>query len=137
MVRLILTLTPIVCVTSAIAISSLLETYLSEPLGSRAVEAIGSSDSENVSQSKKKGKSASSIVAEGEYEPNAFGIKVPSLKFPIIGVVSVLLVMFAFHCAYVTSSAYSSPSVVLETRGRDGSQLIIVSVYIDSLHSFI
>jgi dolichyl-diphosphooligosaccharide--protein glycosyltransferase len=33
--------------------------------------------------------------------------------------------MFVFHCTYVTSAAYSSPSVVLASRNHDGSQYII------------
>ncbi|KAJ1964137.1 oligosaccharyl transferase stt3 subunit [Dipsacomyces acuminosporus] len=36
-----------------------------------------------------------------------------------------LLCMFQWHCSWVTSSAYSSPSVVLASRGPDGSQHII------------
>ena len=125
MVRLMLTLTPIVCVASAIALSSLLETYLYAPVGPTIAEADFTS-SEASSQTKKKEKaSPSQKKVEGE-GANKFGIKISSLRLPIIGVVSVLLVMFAFHCTYVTSSSYSSPSVVLETRGRDGSQHIIV-----------
>ncbi|KAJ3353805.1 oligosaccharyl transferase stt3 subunit, partial [Kappamyces sp. JEL0680] len=53
------------------------------------------------------------------------GIQEPGLKYAILGGVSVLLVLFAFHCTYVTSSAYSSPSVVLASQNRDGSQHII------------
>jgi dolichyl-diphosphooligosaccharide--protein glycosyltransferase len=40
---------------------------------------------------------------------------------PLIG----SLVMFVYHCTWVTSNAYSSPSVVLASRGADGSQHII------------
>lgn len=40
---------------------------------------------------------------------------------PLIGA----LVMFVYHCTWVTSNAYSSPSVVLASRGADGSQHII------------
>jgi dolichyl-diphosphooligosaccharide--protein glycosyltransferase len=36
-----------------------------------------------------------------------------------------MLFFFVFHCTYVTSSAYSSPSVVLASQGQDGSQHII------------
>lgn len=125
MVRLMLTLTPIVCVAAAIAISSLLETYLYDPVG----PPVPGADAEETQSSKKKEKSYTPKAGDPvDFLPNnKFGIKSPSLRYPIVGVMSVLLVMFAFHCAYVTSSAYSSPSVVLETRGRDGSQHIIVS----------
>lgn len=40
---------------------------------------------------------------------------------PLIGA----LIMFVYHCTWVTSNAYSSPSVVLASRGADGSQHII------------
>ncbi|KZV78076.1 STT3-domain-containing protein [Exidia glandulosa HHB12029] len=36
-----------------------------------------------------------------------------------------MLTTFIFHCTWVTSSAYSSPSVVLASRNPDGSQHII------------
>lgn len=36
-----------------------------------------------------------------------------------------MLIFFVFHCTYVTSSAYSSPSVVLASSNPDGSQHII------------
>ncbi len=124
MVRLMLTLTPIVCVAAAIAISSLLETYLYESVVAATIEDVNAASTS--SQSSKKKENASTADPEGTLPPNKFGIKVPSLHYPVVGVISVLLVMFAFHCAYVTSSAYSSPSVVLETRNRDGSQHIIV-----------
>jgi len=33
--------------------------------------------------------------------------------------------MYVLHCTWVTSNAYSSPSIVLASRNRDGSQRII------------
>ena len=35
------------------------------------------------------------------------------------------LVLFAVHCTWVTSNAYSSPSVVLATTNQDGSRNIL------------
>lgn len=35
------------------------------------------------------------------------------------------LVMFVYHCTWVTSNAYSSPSVVLASRNADGSPAVI------------
>ena len=57
-----------------------------------------------------------------------------SSKFPIAGLLSKVLVLLTFtfylfyfvlHCTWVTSNAYSSPSVVLASRNPDGSQHII------------
>merc|ERR1719184_86381 len=36
-----------------------------------------------------------------------------------------LLMMFAVHCTWVTSNAYSSPSIVLASYGNDGSRQIL------------
>lgn len=43
------------------------------------------------------------------------------ILLPLVG----SLIMFVYHCTFVTSSAYSSPSVVLASRNADGSQHII------------
>jgi len=107
-----LTLTPIVCVAAAMAISTVLETYLYDPTDAK-VESGNDEFAEHASKEDEGIKS------------NKFGIKASSLRFPIISCIAVVLVIFAFHCSYVTSSAYSSPSVVLESRNRDGSQHII------------
>jgi dolichyl-diphosphooligosaccharide--protein glycosyltransferase len=115
MVRLMLTLTPIVCVASAIAISNILDTYLNEK--TTVVESVDEEFDVKDSKSKKK------IEKE---EVTATGIKIPGLKYPIVASLLILLSIFAFHCTYVTSSAYSSPSVVLASQNRDGSQHIIV-----------
>merc|ERR1712071_573467 len=37
---------------------------------------------------------------------------------------SLFLVSYTFHCTWVTSEAYSSPSIVLSARGHDGSRII-------------
>ena len=38
----------------------------------------------------------------------------------VIMTVLALLSLFAFHCTWITSSAYSSPSIVLATNGPGG-----------------
>ena len=38
--------------------------------------------------------------------------------------VLMLLMMFAVHCTWVTSNAYSSPSIVLASYGNDGSRQV-------------
>lgn len=111
-----LTLTPIVCVASAMAISTVLETYLYD-----ATEPVESIEEETKPSSK-----SSSSTTEERVKTNKFGINPSSsLRFPLLICIGVVLVIFAFHCSYVTSTAYSSPSVVLESRNRDGSQHII------------
>ncbi|KAJ2853152.1 oligosaccharyl transferase stt3 subunit, partial [Coemansia asiatica] len=46
-------------------------------------------------------------------------------KFVVIANLLYFLCMFQWHCSWITSSAYSSPSVVLASRSPDGSQHII------------
>lgn len=117
MVRLMLTLTPIVCVAAAIAASQILDTYLNvnSPTPDQAVE--DASDA----ASKKANKSASLKATE---KP-AVGIYSSLSRFLVVGCMSIYLLMFVAHCTWVTSNAYSSPSVVLASRMPDGSQHII------------
>jgi hypothetical protein len=35
-----------------------------------------------------------------------------------------MLMLYVYHCIWVTSEAYSSPSIVLSARAHDGSQVI-------------
>lgn len=108
MVRLMLTLTPIVCVAAAIALSTLFDVYLN------VVDLF----TEKVD----------------ETETSSTNKKVKSEKFPFLALLSkaIVLLSFAFylfyfvlHCTWVTSTAYSSPSVVLASKNPDGSQNII------------
>jgi dolichyl-diphosphooligosaccharide--protein glycosyltransferase len=113
MVRLMLTLTPIVCVAAAIAFNSLLETYLlTKPASVVPVQ--------NAAESKKDSKDKTKKTITPKAHPSLSRFQV-AISVPI----TVVLCMFAWHCTYVTSTAYSSPSVVLATQGRDGSQHII------------
>ncbi|KAL0250951.1 hypothetical protein GEMRC1_000165 [Eukaryota sp. GEM-RC1] len=54
------------------------------------------------------------------------GIKtIPTeVSYTAIAVITILLAFYIRHCVWVTSSAYSSPSVVLAARGGDGSKVI-------------
>lgn len=38
----------------------------------------------------------------------------------VVVAVMMMLMMFAVHCTWVTSNAYSSPSIVLASYGQDG-----------------
>lgn len=117
MVRLMLTLTPVVCVAAAIAASQLLNNYLSrkspKPEDNAVVEGV-----EVVAARKAKGglKSTSKPVV---------GIYSFASKFMVVVPMTLYLLLFVLHCTWVTSNAYSSPSVVLASRMADGSQHII------------
>ncbi|BGP39702.1 oligosaccharyl transferase stt3 subunit [Rhodotorula kratochvilovae] len=154
MVRLMLTLTPVVCVTAAVAISSVYETFFDPREQDRgpaakavAPAATGTSQAvaaeveavaaaiEGASSSKKGKKAAaasSSSSSSGAVTPPAvdrtprrFGVFGLDARLVPIIAFTFLSFLFVLHCTWVTSSAYSSPSVVLASRAPDGSQNII------------
>jgi dolichyl-diphosphooligosaccharide--protein glycosyltransferase len=140
MVRLMLTLTPVVCVASAVAFSSLLDTYLdaAEPAEAAddASETASASGSNSGSKKSKKatapaatpGSALGDIVAaatpakKGEKVKGIFGL---DTRLAIIVNAFGMLAFFVFHCTWATANAYSSPSVVLASTNPDGSQHII------------
>lgn len=97
MVRLILTLTPCVCVCAALATSALIDVYAGSPVGSEA--------------SRKNGRTVRTMPLEA--------------RMLVLGCVGIVLEMFILHSTLITSSAYSSPSVVLASQTPDGNQVII------------
>lgn len=111
MVRLMLTLTPVICVAAAIAVSSLLDVY---------------------GDLRKGEKPAKEPVNDEAKKPSLFEtLNAPSTIRSAIAKTGVVLsfvgylVMFVRHCTWVTSNAYSSPSVVLASQLPDGSQFLI------------
>ncbi|KAH9926986.1 oligosaccharyl transferase STT3 subunit [Fomitopsis serialis] len=140
MVRLMLTLTPCVCVCAAVAFSSVLDTYI-DPVEPNAVEEGTEAAGDGaVSASSTKGKKAapaapagplgglvstvSAVVStkKGEKSRGVFG---GDTRLAVILNALGMLLFFVLHCTYVTSTAYSSPSVVLASTNPDGSQHII------------
>jgi dolichyl-diphosphooligosaccharide--protein glycosyltransferase len=116
MVRLMLTLTPVVCVAAAIAISQIFDTYLvpSEPIENAPKE---SSDATS-----KKATKSSGLKAMEKEKVGIFGIMPRVITTCAM---TLYLLIFVAHCTWVTSNAYSSPSVVLASKMPDGSQYII------------
>jgi dolichyl-diphosphooligosaccharide--protein glycosyltransferase len=126
MVRLILTLTPVVCVAAAIALSNILDAYLSvkTPEDTSAVStstADNASDPGTLTTSARKKRHNLLDSAKS----TMIGIYSNTSKLIVVGAFTIYLFVFVLHCTWVTSNAYSSPSVVLASRGADGSQHII------------
>ncbi|TKA66414.1 Dolichyl-diphosphooligosaccharide--protein glycosyltransferase subunit stt3 [Cryomyces minteri] len=118
MVRLMLTLTPIVCVAAAIALSQILDTYLVAKTPKTDSQANGSSDvTKNLAQAVPDTLRSTRTPLVGIYSYGS--------KAMIVGTIMSYLFLFVLHCTWVTSNAYSSPSVVLASRLPDGSQHII------------
>lgn len=125
MVRLMLALTPCVCVASAVALSSILDTYLTikspkpPAPGEKEPTAIPTVDATTAPPSAPKKRVLN--AARGEI----VGIYNITSKILVVSSFTFYLFLFVQHCTWVTSNAYSSPSVVLASRLPDGSQHII------------
>lgn len=98
MVRLILVLAPISCVLAAIGMSSTISTYMKIIRGR-------------------------SLSNDNTPQQNERGIEKEIAWVMIFGLTT-LLIFYSYHCIWVTSEAYSSPSIVLAARQPDGSQMI-------------
>merc|ERR1711939_1194011 len=117
MVRLMLTLTPVVCCAAALAISHILDTYLYLP---SPVDESSESSNGSVKASK-----ISANPSLRSIRNPLVGIYSMASKSLITSMLTSYLLLFVLHCTWVTSNAYSSPSVVLASRLPDGSQHII------------
>lgn len=99
MVRLMLVLAPVMCILSGIAVSAMLQIYMKQIDPEKNVD-------------KKRSKMESNYVMKSE------------IATVFVGLMTFLLMTYTFHCTWVTSEAYSSPSIVLSARTHDGSQII-------------
>ncbi|KAF9299901.1 oligosaccharyl transferase stt3 subunit [Mortierella antarctica] len=155
MVRLMLTLTPVVCVSAAIAYSTLLDTYLEKSdhvLGTNLKPLTATNDSNgdastdakptsngakkphssgkgNAKEAKATAAKADAVESKAQAKSAAAAKRYPIFNWDsramVILQLTWFLFMFAWHCTYVTSGSYSSPSIVLASRQQDGSQMII------------
>ncbi|CAB3364712.1 Hypothetical predicted protein [Cloeon dipterum] len=127
MVRLMLTLTPVVCILAGIAFSRLFELYLKDEDPKTPIDEAdseGDDAAEAIAGRKlydKAGKMRR-MRHEQPSEPTSLGANIRMVS--IVATV-MMLMMFAVHCTWVTSNAYSSPSIVLASYGNDGSRQIL------------
>lgn len=127
MVRLMLTLTPVVCIAAAVAVSTILDTYLdqsSSENGSGDITAATEPAATATSEKKPKKSATKENSAQSVKEPY-FGILNFDSRLIVLLNFTFFLMVFVWHCTWVTSNAYSSPSIVLASRNPDGSQHII------------
>ncbi|XP_076819857.1 dolichyl-diphosphooligosaccharide--protein glycosyltransferase subunit STT3B-like isoform X2 [Clavelina lepadiformis] len=150
MVRLMLTLTPIVCVLAGIAFSNTLSKFIKDDANetikkkkikdSNEYTAPGETDSEEESsqepgkslydkagKSHSKRKSFQSGTPGSSYKKNKqdVGPLGANVKGFVLMAFLLMLLLFVVHCTWVTSNAYSSPSVVLASYNNDGSRVIL------------
>jgi len=138
-----LTLTPVVCVCGAIVVSDILTTYLDLRIPSWTrgedpdvvVNEVMSSRQRRSTNTPQETTgitllfhilcaSISSILIL-QFQVLTVGIFNVAAKAFVVITFAVYLALFVRHSTYVTSTAYSSPSVVLASRLADGSQYII------------
>jgi len=139
-----LTLTPVVCIASAVVVARYFDTFIDPYPPAIAVtespEDVTQTEDEllNAAPAKKSKKKITSTPVEAlttksstitqpeQFTSAGFG-GLHSLDTRLFSILVLLffLVTFCLHCTYVTSTAYSSPSVVLASKGPDGSQNII------------
>ncbi|XP_066926454.1 dolichyl-diphosphooligosaccharide--protein glycosyltransferase subunit STT3A-like [Clytia hemisphaerica] len=106
MVRLMLVLAPVACILAGIGISSVLSTYM------KNVELTSSQQPAQKHPNRK-----------GKQTDPSYPIKNEVATF-MVGLVTFFLISYTFHCTWVTSEAYSSPSIVLSAKQNDGSRII-------------
>ncbi|XP_011269958.1 hypothetical protein CAOG_08388, partial [Capsaspora owczarzaki ATCC 30864] len=117
MVRLMLVLAPVACVLGAIAISTTLQAFiknidLSEPL---VIFSFSSSASGASAPAKKE---KSSTGAQLNYRGRS------EVSIIAVAFLTLILGSYVFHSTWVTSEAYSSPSIVLAARGSGADRVI-------------
>jgi len=120
MVRLMLTLTPCVCILAAIAFSKLFSIYLKEDETPKDDDP--ETNEKNGRLYDKAGKIRKMKHEQTGGGNDGLGVNIRSI---VVVAVLMLLMMFAVHCTWVTSNAYSSPSIVLASYGNDGSRQIL------------
>ncbi|TRM58829.1 glycosyltransferase family 66 protein [Schizophyllum amplum] len=150
MVRLMLTLTPVVCVSAAVAFSSLIDTYIdmaqadapaeddAPPALENPTSPAKATPAANGTVSKQKAKKAAAasteptgvlisivnVTKKASSSTSGLVVGLPA-RAPVLANTLLMLLLFVQHCTWVTSNAYSSPSVVLSTQNQDGSKHII------------
>uniref|UniRef100_A0A8D8LZI4 Dolichyl-diphosphooligosaccharide--protein glycosyltransferase subunit STT3A n=1 Tax=Cacopsylla melanoneura TaxID=428564 RepID=A0A8D8LZI4_9HEMI len=113
MVRLMLVLAPVMCILSGIAVSQLLSKYMRELHSTSSVNLANGKPDHHHHHKKSHHKRAE----------NNFVFRAEIATFFVI-IMTFMLGMYTIHCTWVTSEAYSSPSIVLSARTTDGHQVI-------------
>lgn len=109
MVRLMLVLAPVMCVISGITVSHLLTKNIKSQTNLTPASTTATPSSKDAKKSKK-------------FEQQSGANK--QFAWAFVGIMTFLLITYTFHCTWVTSEAYSSPSIVLSARSMDGSRII-------------
>lgn len=113
MVRLMLVLAPVMCILSGIAVSHLLTKYIKN-VDTTVAAPFVSDAAKPARQEPKRSK---------KFDQQQKGVK-NEIAVGFVVLMTFMLITYTFHCTWVTSEAYSSPSIVLSARSHDGSRII-------------
>lgn len=119
MVRLMLTFTPVVCVLAGIAFSNIFEKYMFDEATIKRDESAITKEEKRL-YDKASNKKPRLVASQTEIED--IGMNTRTL---ISLALMFILLMYVAHCTYVTSNAYSHPSVVLQSHTNDGGRVIM------------
>ncbi|XP_014473390.1 PREDICTED: dolichyl-diphosphooligosaccharide--protein glycosyltransferase subunit STT3B isoform X2 [Dinoponera quadriceps] len=131
MVRLMLTLTPVVCMLAGVSFSKLLELFLKEEDRDGNDRNGNESDEESEEERERSpGRAlydkAGKLRRMKHERPRGSGDGLgANLRNAVIIGILMLLMLFTVHCTWVTSNAYSSPSIVLASYSNDGGRAIL------------
>jgi len=104
----------VMCILGGIAVSSSLSTYMKYlDTDSKTTSSVSNGKIHH------QGSKGSKYKAEAATNPKKEGV---AMLF--VGMMTFFLITYTFHCTWVTSEAYSSPSIVLSARSHDGSRII-------------
>jgi len=109
MVRLMLVLAPVMCVLAAIGTSGTIQRYMNQI---RKLTPPPKAATEKPEKGKKTVTGDFSLPIQKE------------IAYIMVAGIMLLLLFYTFHCTWVTSEAYSSPSIVLSAKQADGSRII-------------
>jgi len=107
-----------------IAFSKLFEVYLKEEETPRNQNGDSSDDEDEGEKNNKYDKAGKLRKMKHEQQSSNDGLGV-NIRSMVIVATLMILMMFSVHCTWVTSNAYSSPSIVLASYSQDGSRQIL------------
>ncbi|VDN53907.1 unnamed protein product [Dracunculus medinensis] len=101
MVRLMLVLAPIMCILAGIGVNSILISFM------KNLDSVTGHNAKHEKKEKDRNYPYKNEVAQA-----------------VIGIIAFFMLTYTYHCTWVTSEAYSSPSIVLSAHSNDGSDII-------------
>ena len=118
MVRLMLVLAPVACCLAGIALSDVLEVLC------RSAKYSSDNNQPETQKVEKKKKGKQSSNRRNSASGSKYGLIPRSLA--LLGIAGIIFVLsyHLFHCSFLGGEGYSSPSIILQSRSRDGGTYV-------------